>query len=623
MGIRRIKNLNRTYVNGILLSLSLLMVGFLTGCELSGVPEEKHESVPRSWSESDVNSVVRWEQVLINSPLSESIRDEVPPACNNIQFLRYQVDGVSNEAADADAVFMMMPGILEGASAFHHIARHMIYLAKVNHGMNYEVWAMDRRANCLEDLHGAEAIRDVDDPTLAANLIFDYYLNGETVEGKTFEGFYKSSELDFLTEFGMELSTLDMFTVMQTMMPNLQDRQERLFVGGHSLGGIHTSVFLAWDLDGDPSTLEDAGFNNVAGAFAFDSLLANLEEIPEIIEALIPFNLGALGVTVAEKVTPALYRLTVNGIRNNAISRMTSIPNLFTPVELAFPVAMAAITRIDPRAENEVLREIDIPSSTRNMMRFLHSKDLKQMGGYPDLVDFRYTNESIMGLIFDDDFTTLGFLGTSLGHLNGGVVAQKFQPIHAIAKLPLIGNFVGALIAEDRLFIADEPNSETNPGPLYEWARFDEVATLDDTEYRSTDGKVLYTRAKDEMVDMENFIDAVYEPTTSANFTEWYFPTRIVVDTALAIPFEHAVESGFNLLHSDSASDVPKIEFIGGDGVVNPLIELGIVPLSDHAFILPGQNHLDPLFEVVNAPLRHEAVVIPELIKFASINAVN
>lgn len=601
----------------VALSSMLLLIGLLTACDQSGVPEEKHQPTQRLWTEAEVNDVVKWEQVHVSSPLAEAIRDEVPPACNSIQFLRYQAFDASDAAADADAVFMMMPGILEGASAFHHIARHMIYLAKVNEGLNYEVWAMDRRSNCLEDLHGAQVIRDLDDPTFAAYQIFDYYLEGEEVAGKTFAGFQKSSELPFLSEFGMELSTEDMFTVMLTMMPEHEDRRSKLFVGGHSLGGIHTSVFLAWDLDGDPATLEDAGFNNVAGAFAFDSVLADLKDIPAVIEAVIPFKLGALGVHVAEKVTPALYRNAVRGIRNNSISRITSIPNLFTPLELAFPVAIAAICQIDPRVENGVLKEIEIPNSTRNLMRFLHSKDGQQLTGFPDLVDFRYTNESILGLIFDDDFSTLGFLGTSLGHLNGGVVAQKFHPIYALAKLPLVGDFVSAAITDDRLYIADQPSTESDEGPLYEWARFDEVATVEDPEYRSVDGKVLFTRAVDEMIDMQNFIDAVYEPNTGANLTEWYFPTRIVVDAMLAIPFKHAVGSGLNVLHSESVAEIPKIEFIGADGVVKPLIDLNVVPLSEEVVILPGQNHLDPLFEVVNAPQRHEAMVIPRLMAFA------
>ncbi len=576
------------------------------------IPESKKAPANRIWTEAQVDAVVDWNQVTISSPLG---LPGLPAACDNITFSRYFVaNGPSS--SDADAVFMMMPGVLEGASAFHHIARHMLYIAKQEHNKNFEVWALDRRSNCLEDFHGINAIANINDSTEATRVLSDYYLAGKEVDGKVFDGFLESSELPGLASFGMKLSTEDMFTIMNTMMPDINDRQEKLFVGGHSLGGIHTSIFLAWDLDNNPQTLDDAGYNNVAGAFAFDSIVSDLSTIPDIISSMVPFDLATFGIDLNEIVSPELYSLFVKGVEKDIIPRTTTIPGLFTPQEIAFPVMIGAIAQKGPEEENFAISEIPINTSLGNIMRVLHSQNGWDFIFPPELTDFRYTNAALVGLIFDDDFSTIGFLGTSLGHLSGGTVEKKSPFLNLIAQFPFVGNLVAAISTDDQQFIATEDDI-WGRGPLYSWANFDEVANNSDTKYKSTNGKVLYTTKADEMVDINNFINTLHESQSNTNFTEWYFPTRIVLDAALGVPFEHAVESGLAVHHPEGCAEVPKIEFIGNDGVIKPIIDLGVVPLTDNVVFLEGQNHLDPMYEVVNAPSRHEPVVIPKLIEFA------
>lgn len=603
----------------------------LSACNLGNEPEAKKISAPRLWTEAEVDQVVTWDRVSIPSPLPESIRDQAPEACNFVSFNRYRVAGGPSNASDADSAFMMMPGVLAGTTSFHHVARHMIYMAKQQHNLNYEVWAMDRRSNCLEDLHGADYAYNLNssNPNDAALAVTDYYLGGKKVGGRTFAGYYESKDVPFMSEFGLAMATEEMFTVAKHLMPNLADRQAKLFVGGHSLGGVHTSVFLAWDQDGDPETLDDAGYNNVAGAFCFDSIISDLSDVPAQLSAMMPF-LGGLGVNIAENVTPQAYAASVKGIEANIIPRIISIPNLFTPLELSFPVLLSSAAQNAGDVEVTIMNQVDITPSLKNMMRVLHSKDLVDFIAKPDLIDFRYTFNSLIGLFFDDDFSPIGFLGTSLGHLNGGAVENKMEILHAATQLPIIGNLIGATTSSDQLYIATVPQELTlaqkltmgrfapEHGPLYTWANFDEVADgITDNEYTNLDGSMVYTTATDEMADMDNFMDSLYDPKTSANFTEWYFPMRIVVDAALAIPFEHAVESGLNVLHANRILDVPKIEFIGGDGILAGPMELGIVPLSDNVVMLPGQNHVDPMYEVANAPTRHTPVVIPTLMSFA------
>ncbi|CZF78670.1 hypothetical protein GCE9029_00984 [Grimontia celer] len=610
----------------LLHTLSILALSTaLFGCNYdleSNTPENKKPRVERLWNKNDVSSIVRTELVKIPSPLPENIRSKAPEQCNNISLIKYSsLNGsTSNEA---DAVLMMMPGVLEGATGFQHIGRELVYIAKKEHGLNFEVWAMDRRANCLEDTSMIDNIlpladRSIDEVALEA---LDFYYNSGDINGSIFPGFYKSEDVDFLSEFGLSLATEDMFKVAMTLMPNLEDRQKKLFVGGHSLGGIHTSAFLSWDLDGDSNTLEDAGFNNVAGAFAFDSILSNLSDIPELLSSVVPFHLGAFGVDVAQNITPDIYAKATSKLEKGIIPRIVSIPGLFTPSELAFPVILGAIAEKAPSAEIGIIDQVKLPFSLQNMMRVLHSKDLPDFILKPDMTDFRYTYEAIIGLVFDDDFSTIGFLGTSLGHLNGGPIEQKFHILNAISSLPVIGNFISAAYTDDKQYIAVFPKDYQGfTGPLYTWADFDEVAYTAEDEYLSLNGSQAFTTGRDEMVDMDDFLSALYDDKTGLNFTEWYFPTRIVIDAALALPFGHAVNSGLNVIHQDKLDYVPKLEFIGSDGVIQPLIELGVVPSKKERILLDGFNHLDPMFEVNNAPSRHNPVVISRLIRFVEAN---
>lgn len=43
----------------------------------------------------------------------------------------------------------------------------------------------------------------------------------------------------------------------------------------------------------------------------------------------------------------------------------------------------------------------------------------------PDILDFRFTNQAMLGLFFDDDFTHIPMIEASLGFMYNGAVAEK------------------------------------------------------------------------------------------------------------------------------------------------------------------------------------------------------
>ncbi|MCG8393216.1 MAG: hypothetical protein MI745_09040 [Pseudomonadales bacterium] len=584
----------------------------LSGCGGEAVPEALKPSAAKDWTDAQVDAVVEVALERIHAPLNGAAA-HAPQACNDIQVLRIRHRAGPQDSGDTDAVFMMMPGILEGANGFEYLGRQMVYVAAQQHGESIEVWGMDRRANCLEDLHAMQLAETVGDTAQAEQMLFDYYFRDRPVAGKKFSGFLESSEVPYLQEFGLALATQDMFTVMQTLMPDQADRQARLFVGGHSLGGIHTSTFLAWDQDGDASTLSDAGYANVAGAFALDSILTPLSDIPDYIAGMVPFSLGALGLKAVQPGSELAYKGALSGLNNNLVPRYTAIPNAFTPRVLALPEAIALVAKDAPQMESQALARLPHLPDIDFMVKVLHTRNAENLVFGPGLREFRYSQEALVGLLFDDHFSPIGFLGTSLGHLNGGPLAEKQKTLAALADLPFIGGLISAAYTGEQQHIAASTDY------LYRWANFDQIAADGDSTYTDKSGRYVFTERDKEMSDIRDFSRSLYVGET--NFTEWYFPTRIVIDTVFALPFEHAEDSGLRVLHESGIELTPRLELIGGDGVIAPLINEGVMlPTTADRRIIPGFNHLDPMFATANTSSYFENPIIPALLNFAREN---
>ena len=140
---------------------------------------------------------------------------------------------------------------------------------------------MDRRSNALEDQTGFQAAKAAANGKRRDKNHEDYYYGGVAINGQTFKGFLASKDAPYLSEFGMKMDTEDMFAIIRTMVPDPAVRKKKVFVGGHSMGGMHASIFAGWDLDGDPKTLDDAGYMNCAGMFALDSSVSPMTGMME------------------------------------------------------------------------------------------------------------------------------------------------------------------------------------------------------------------------------------------------------------------------------------------------------------------------------------------------------
>ena len=530
------------------------------------VPEPPKVAPEPVYTQAQVDAAVVVELEEIYSPLPDDWG--APDVCDHIQFLRFRPSDNSTldasgivDTGNTDAMLLMVPGILEGANGFEYIGRQLVYIAQTQYDMNIEVWAMDRRNNRLEDLTGSEAAEVSGDAQTAKDLLLGYYYGGEAINGNTFDGWLGEGDLRYLSEFGLKMDTEDMFSIIMTMVPDAEVRKEKVFVGGHSLGGIHTSIFAGWDLDGDAATLDDAGFNNCAGLFAFDSTVTPVNLIvDDYIEAYAPFLPDCI-VEVGKDVTWAVYEVALLGMRTGIIPNLvptelvTGSPIDAEIMAIVEPIGMFAHFAPEGSETGEAVEEIPLSDNMKELLRTFQSANQEHYDDYysnraPQVEDFNYTNEAFLGMFFDDDFTHIGMIQTSFGFMQGGAIIPKDEDL----------GYPGLFVAID----AGPDENHFGEGPLYSWADFDEVANAADPDFNGyLDGEeILYTTMDNEVSSIEDFARALYKGPT--NLTEWYFSTRRLVDIMGAI-MDYGPCYGLNYLHPDSVLDLPKIEFIAGE----------------------------------------------------------
>jgi pimeloyl-ACP methyl ester carboxylesterase len=581
--------------------------------------------VERAWTEQDVDAAVVVEEQTIYSP-APRVNGEPPPECDYIHFLRFRpADGSTLDPADpqrvnpdtTDAMLVMLPGIVEGANGFEYLGRQLVYMAKTFEGKNFEVWAIDRRPNTLEDLYVSNYLEEELDAGRmtveeAVRVAVDYYYLGKEVNGHTFKGWYTNEDVPFLAEFGLRLATEDVFKVIETMVPDPEVRKEKVFVGGHSLGGIMTSMFAGWDLDGDPATLDDAGFNNCAGLFGFDTIVTPLTDVVYPFLQILPKFL----YDQITNMTEGGYVTLVEALRNDPHSdRILPFP-MINAETMALLEAIGMMAYYEPDAECTVVREVPYSDSAEMMLRFIHSRDLTTfMDGVPQLTDFRYTNEALLGIVFDDSFVPVGMIQNSMGFLGGGTVVEKsFPKPEFLNAVPLLSDLMSTALGKGPYFIANDAGpsaSELGQGPLYYWVNFDEIGDASDPLYQDVNGEVTYTTLENEVSDIHDVARVIFKGPL--NLTEWYFSTRLLADIMAAL-FPYGKKYGLNFLHADRVPELPKVEFLAEQGVLSgPLYEF-FIP-GEYEYI-KGYNHLDVLTACANAPSRRENEVIKPLIRF-------
>ncbi|MFI6038552.1 hypothetical protein ACIBBD_31355 [Streptomyces sp. NPDC051315] len=513
--------------------------------------------------------------VRVKAPLPASFGTR-PAACDWLSYLRYRASDGPSASADADRILVAQPGILEGAGAFDSVARNTVARAAAQ-GRHIEFWALDRRSNCLEDRTG---IASGDQHTAV-----DYYYRGKQVDGRAFAGYLGNDRLGWMARLGIEQTVRDQYDLLAAELPDQGLRKRKLLCGGHSLGGVITGYFATADFDGDRATTADAGHNQCAGYFALDTTVStSLADL----SGSIPDDTNLPDIGLGHGVVQA-------GLDSGLLPRSLSAPVLLNPETMTLlAIAGLGVVR-DPDGEADLPAYLPVNTNIEATHRFLFSKDAAAfLTGSPAVKDFRLTNAAVLGALMDDNSVPLAFLQSSVGFFDGGPIADKSFPV-ANGGDQQPGPFGTAYRA-----IPDRPH-----GPLYTWRTYDRVGDPDDPGYRSADGTP-FTGPGKEVTDLQELARSLAEQPL--DFTEQYFPTKLVTDLQLST----SPQVKRLVVHPDGLTANPTLTVLAGDGLL-----AGRIPSDLRPVVADGYQHLDVL---TAAPVQNDGRPEPvstSLVEFA------
>ncbi len=505
--------------------------------------------------------------VTVYAPLPDSF-PEHPAECDNLRFLRVRhADGPDNPS-DADRILIAQPGVLEGASAFYNVAGNLVTRAYGERGKYIEFWAIDRRANALEDLNGLELARSTGDP----HDFIDYYYRGREYRGKKFEGFLNAyTDADWLAEMGMDRTLRDWNEVITRGIPDQAVRQEKVYLGGHSLGGFITGAYACWDFDGDPDTTGDAGYNQCAGYFGLDTTVTSGTLVGTMSGSSV--DLGSLLGDIPENAVALM--------RAGYLMRFVSLPGIIDPEVMTLLTGIGAAAHLWPDEESDSVSYMPRTFTTDLSYRVYHSRNLCDfLGATVSLRKIRYTNEALFGVFMDDNAMPISIIRSSAGFFEGGRLADKNFPLseaqaEALAEAPGL-EFMTGFFGGGKLAIAVDDGTSNDEGPLYGWLNYDEI---DDASVPLARDGEPYTTAASEATDMRDLSFSV--GALPMNFVEAYFPMRLAIESMLGTD---------GLVHADGVERHPVLDIVAGDGP-----NLAGENMRPGTPVIPGYDHLDVL----------------------------
>ena len=522
-----------------------------------------------------------------------------PAACNSLHFLRiHHVNGPVNPS-DADKILIAQPGVLEGASAFYNVAANLVTRAYNEKGKFVEFWAVDRRSNCLEDNNGMRLANATGDPY----DFIRYYYNNKAYKGQKFKGFLSPyTDAAWLAEMGMAQTVIDWHAIITRGIPSLSDRQSKVYLGGHSLGGFITGAYAEWDFGGK-KLAKDAGYNQCAGFFGLDTTVTAEPTID--LSALISsiFNTSGQSSILSSGLSSSnINKTVVDLMRLGLLDRFVDLPGVINPEIMNLLTGVGYIAKVAPMAEAKAISYLPATPVIETVLRFYHSRNIDDFLAATTIRNFRYTNQALLGVLMDDDSMPFFFIKTGVGFFTGGPVADKEFPISKatedyLSSIPSL-SMISMMFGSKPLAIpTDSGGSSPGKGPLYSWLNYNQIGGV--TIPNDSTG-VPYTTPSKEVTDINDLARSV--GALPLNFTEYYFPMRLVIDAALG---------GYSgLVYPNGVSMRPVLNIKAGE---SPMV-MGTPPAGTP--VIPGYHHLDVM---TAAPVQNDGQpekVTTELLKF-------
>jgi len=195
---------------------------------------------------------------------------ETPDELDRVAFVRHWF-GPPKPASSPRAVLILVPGFFGGAEDFRYAGERLVRRLPW-----LQVWAVDRRNNLLENRCGMETAQILRNPLAA----LAYYFGLQELPGCPLHGDPDESTWNGLSEFGLSqaeaqavgMAEWGIATQLQDLrllveFAHRQHRQARVFLGGHSLGGMTAQIFAAWRFG---STSATSGWHLIDGIVLID-----------------------------------------------------------------------------------------------------------------------------------------------------------------------------------------------------------------------------------------------------------------------------------------------------------------------------------------------------------------
>ena len=175
-----------------------------------------------------------------------------PERYNKALYMRY----FSPQEEPTRTVLVLEPGIFGGAMTLDILARQLVASQP-----GLEVWAIDRRANLLEERSASRESLRTGDPYIA----YSYYVKNRGKEN----GFkpVPPEEVPFMAYWGLEVHLRDLHEVVK----HAEEVADTVVLGGHSLGASMVALYAAYDFGTEGS--RNIGDSYIDGLMLIDGTL--------------------------------------------------------------------------------------------------------------------------------------------------------------------------------------------------------------------------------------------------------------------------------------------------------------------------------------------------------------
>ncbi len=152
-------------------------------------------------------------------------------------------------------VLVLNPGTSASAAYFEPLAKSIVKVLP-----NWQVWAVERRENFLEDQSELNLLKQGKaSPTDLFNYYLGYIGNPSVTHHMTA---IPDSAVPFARQWGMNTEINDLRVVVKAA----ERRGRNVAMGGHSLGGSITTAYATWDFNGRPGGRDLSGLVLIDGA---------------------------------------------------------------------------------------------------------------------------------------------------------------------------------------------------------------------------------------------------------------------------------------------------------------------------------------------------------------------